>query len=87
MKAWEPYTAPNSALFALGLDDFFAPVKTVGADVVAQMHLACDWLDGQRRIGQKVVRAMHAALGRGFLVLLYCHDKTPFVNSARVRPV
>jgi hypothetical protein len=31
-------------------------------------------LDGQRRCREEIVRTMHAALGRRFLVLLNCHD-------------
>jgi hypothetical protein len=37
------------------------------------MHFAADRLDRQGRVAQVVVRAMHAALGRRFLVLLDCH--------------
>ena len=57
----------------LGLDDLLAAVVAARADMVAQMHLAADRLDGERRIGQEVVRAVHAALGSRFLVLLNSH--------------
>src|SRR5690606_22537256 len=56
-------------LFALGLDDFAATIRAVRADMVTQMSLARGRLDGQRRVGQEIVRAVHAALGRGFFVL------------------
>jgi hypothetical protein len=35
--------------------------------MVAQMHFAAHRLDGQRRIGEKRVRSMHAALDGDFL--------------------
>ena len=41
---------------------------------MAQMRLAADRLHGERRGGQEIVRAMHAALGRRLLVLLNSHD-------------
>jgi hypothetical protein len=64
-------------LLALGLQDLFAAVKTIRRNVVTQMGLAGGRLDSQRRIGQKVVSAMHATLGWGLLVLLNSHFITP----------
>jgi len=82
-KAWADRDTPGHSnhgrgragaeLFAFGLDDFAATIKAVGADMVTQMRFAGGRLDGQRRIGQKIVRTVHAALGRGFFVLLDSH--------------
>jgi hypothetical protein len=44
---------------------------------MAQMNLAGGRLERQRRIGQEIMGAMHATLGRGLLVLLDCHFATP----------
>jgi hypothetical protein len=41
------------------------------------MNLARGRLDGQRRVGQEIVSAMHTTLGRGLLVLLNGHVATP----------
>jgi hypothetical protein len=49
--------------------------------MVTQMRLARRGFHGQRRVAQKIVGAMHAALGRGFLVLLNSHFKTPEKNK------
>jgi hypothetical protein len=62
---------------ALGLEHLLAAINAIRRDMVAQMHFAGRRLDGQRRIGQEVVSAMHATLGRGFLVLLNSHVSTP----------
>jgi hypothetical protein len=64
---------PGQRLFALGLEDLLAAVKAVRADVVSQVNLAGRRLERQRWIGKRVVRAVHAALRWGLLVLLYCH--------------
>jgi hypothetical protein len=40
------------------------------------MHFTRARLNGQRRCGEEIVRTMHAALGRRFLVLLNCHDNS-----------
>jgi hypothetical protein len=66
-------TAARLKLFASGLDDLAATIKAVGADMVTQMRFTGGRLDGQRRVGQEIVRAMHATLGRGLFVLLDCH--------------
>jgi hypothetical protein len=60
-------------LFTFGLDDLTATVKAVGADMVTQMRFTRGRLNGQRRVGQKIVRTMHATLGRGLFVLLNSH--------------
>src|SRR5581483_4222310 len=60
--------------FGLERDDLLAAVVAGRADVVAQMHFAAHRLDGKRGLLQVIMRAMHAALGRGLLVLLDCHD-------------
>src|SRR6185369_1779530 len=65
---------PAGRLFVgLGRDDLLAPVEARRADVVAPMHLARHRLDCERRIGERVVRAMHSTLRRRFLVLLNGH--------------
>jgi hypothetical protein len=43
--------------------------------MVAQMHFTRGWLNGQRRVGEEIVRTVHTTLGRGFFVLLNCHFK------------
>jgi phage terminase large subunit-like protein len=40
------------------------------------MHFTRARLNAQRRCGEVVVRTMHAALRRRFLVLLNCHDNS-----------
>ena len=67
----------NERLLALGLQDFLAAVETGRGNVVTQMNLARGRLDGQRRVGQEIVSAMHTTLGRGLLVLLNGHVATP----------
>jgi hypothetical protein len=61
-------------LIALGLDYFLAAVKAGRADVVTQMGLARGWLNRCRRVGQKIMGAVHATLGWGLFILLNCHD-------------
>jgi hypothetical protein len=61
-------------LFALGLDDLLAAIETVRADMVTQVQFAGCRFHCQRRIGQEIMRPVHAALGRRFLVLLDCHE-------------
>src|SRR5690348_2119657 len=62
-----------ASLVGLGPDDFLAAVITARADVMPQMHFAADRFHGERRLGEEIVRAMHAALRGRFLVLLDCH--------------
>ena len=49
-------------LVVFGFYNFFAAIISVRADMVAQMHFAPAWFDSQRRVGQEVVRPVHAAL-------------------------
>jgi hypothetical protein len=65
------------SLLALGLQYLLAAVYAGGRDVVTQMHFPGSRFDSEGGIGQKVVGAMHATLGRGLLVLLYGHVNTP----------
>lgn len=60
-------------LLAFARKDLAPAVIAVGADVVSAMGFARGRLDGKRRGFQRVVRAAHAALGRGFPILLNCH--------------
>jgi hypothetical protein len=60
----------------LGLQNLATTVKTVGADVMATMRFTGGRLNCDRWRHQEVVRTMHAALGRGFLVLLNSHDNS-----------
>jgi len=53
---------------------------------MAQMHFARGGLDRKRRIGEKIVRAVHSALRRRLLVLLDCHMETPSSSSRRSVP-
>jgi hypothetical protein len=64
-------------LIFLGLDDFPAAVITVGADVMTQMDFTGFRVHRQRRTGQKIMRAVHTALGWRFFVLLDCHGVSP----------
>jgi hypothetical protein len=41
--------------------------------MVTQVGFARSRFNSQRRSGQEVVRAVHAALGRGFFILLNSH--------------
>jgi|SRR6185312_15015995 len=63
----------SESLFALGLDNFFAAIKSVRTDVMPQMRFARSWFYCEGRISQEIVRPVHTALGRRFLVLLNCH--------------
>ena len=71
--------APAS-LFAFATHNLLAPIVTVGADVMAQMHFTRGGLQRHRRSRQRVVRTMHAALGRRFFVLLNSHENYSFVT-------
>ncbi len=63
----------QSSAIGLGLHDLLATIIARRADMVAHVHLACRRLDRERRIGQKIMRPMHATFRRGLLVLLNCH--------------
>ena len=75
---------PGEALLVPGLDDLLAAIVTARADVMTLMHFARRRLDRERRVGEEIVSAVHAALRRGFLVLLDCHMGTPS-NSCHLR--
>jgi hypothetical protein len=68
------FNALFEGLITLGLDYLLTTVKTGRADVVTQMGLARGWLNRCRRVGQKIMCAMHATLGWGLFILLNCHD-------------
>ena len=76
LASFQPgYEFGRQALFvSLGLQDLATAIETIGADVVTQMRFARGGFDSRRRVHQKIVRAVHAALGRGLLVLLNSHD-------------
>jgi hypothetical protein len=61
-------------LVVFGFEDFATTVKAVRADVVTQVRFTGGWLDAQLWRDQEVVRTVHTALRRGFLILLDCHD-------------
>jgi hypothetical protein len=63
----------GSLFVVFGFEHFATTVKTVGADVVTQVHFTVRCC-GQGCAGQGVVRTVHATLGWGFLVLLNGHD-------------
>ena len=56
------------------LDDFLAAIEAVRRDAMTRVRLARSRVDRQRRAAQAVVRAVHAALGRGLSALLNWHD-------------
>lgn len=61
----------------LGRNNLLAAIETRRADVVTAMRFTGRRFDGNRRVGQKVVSAMIAALAGRFLILLDSHFKTP----------
>src|SRR6185295_6965151 len=69
--------ASGAKLFALGLvaalDDFLAAIETIRRNPVPRVRLARRRVDRQRRTPEMIVRAVHAALGRGLSALLNCH--------------
>src|SRR5437879_13630149 len=72
-----PVKRPGEALLAPGLDDLLAAIITARADVMTPMHFARRRLDRERRAGEEIVSAVHAALPRTFLVLLHDHTGPP----------
>jgi hypothetical protein len=60
-----------------GLNDFFAAIKTIRADMVTQVRFSRRRLGCQRFGHEKIMRTVHAALGRGLLVLLNSHETSP----------
>ena len=67
----------NERLLALALENLLAAVETGRGDVVTQVRFTGGRFDGQRRVGQEVMSAVHATLGRGLFVLLNGHVDTP----------
>jgi len=63
-------------LVVLGLENLFATIETVRADVVTHVRLAAGRFNRQLRGNQKIVRTMHATLGRGLFILLNSHDNS-----------
>ena len=60
--------------FGFAFQHFATTVKAVRADVVAQVGFASRGLNRNARNVQGIVRAVHTAFGRRFLVLLDGHD-------------
>jgi hypothetical protein len=67
-----PQPGDAGLLVVLGLDNLAAPIKAVRA----HMDLAGRRLGGQRRSGEKIVRAVLAASRSRFLILLDSHRNT-----------
>jgi hypothetical protein len=59
--------------FGLRLDHALAAVEPVGRDAMAQVRLSGLGVDRQRRLGNRIVRAVHAALGGSLATLLNWH--------------
>src|SRR6478609_10851148 len=66
---------PASVLlgFRTRLDHALAAVETVGRDAMTQMRFSGLGIDRQRRLGNRIVRAVHAALGGSLATLLNWH--------------
>src|SRR3546814_5149958 len=60
-------------LVVLGLEDLATTIRAVRADVVAHVQFAGSGFDRRGRRDEKIVRTMHAALGRALFVLLNSH--------------
>ena len=58
---------------SLSSDDFLATVETGGRNVMTTMNFAGCRFDSQRRVRQKIVSTVIAALVGRFLVLLNSH--------------
>jgi hypothetical protein len=72
-----PYSKKRRRLLVVfGLEHFTATIETVRADVVTEVRLTGGWLDTQLWCNQEIVRTVHAALRRGLLILLNCHDNS-----------
>jgi hypothetical protein len=72
-KRLPQHARPDLFSSSFGLDDLTATVKAVRRDVVAQVHFTSGGLYCGAWGVQSVVGTVHAALGRGFFVLLNCH--------------
>src|SRR6188474_1195763 len=75
MQSTATVIVTRARLLVLALDDLLAAVVAGRADVMPQVHFARRRLDGERRLGQRIVGAVHAALRRGLAVLWDCHDR------------
>lgn len=72
------YDANAELLFVLlGLNHLLAAVEAGRADVVTASHFTSRRLDGESRVGKKVMRATIATAGSRFFILLNSHFKTP----------
>jgi hypothetical protein len=69
--------------FRLCFQHFAATVKTSGTDVVAEVNFAGGGLHCDSWHNQGVVRAVHAALGGRFFVLLNCHGRLLVICTAQ----
>src|SRR5215510_14980664 len=59
---------PPPSVFGLlvaRLDHLLAAIVAIGGDAMTEVRLTRLRIDGQRRLAQRIVRAVHAALGRG----------------------
>jgi acetyltransferase-like isoleucine patch superfamily enzyme len=56
------------------LNHLATTIETIGAHVVAQVRFTAGTLNGNARLGQKVVCATHVTLGTALAGLLYGHD-------------
>src|SRR6478752_3705678 len=63
--------------FGRFFDDAFAAIKTVGSDAMTQVGFTRLRIDGQGGLRQRIVRTMHAALGRRFTTFLNGHGTNP----------
>jgi hypothetical protein len=71
--------------FGLAFKHLASAVKTGWADVVAKMRLTGGGLYSNARYGKGIVRAVHAALGRRFFILLDGHDPLLSKGAAKNR--
>jgi hypothetical protein len=69
------HAKPGKSSLVLGLQNFATTIEASGADVVTQVGFTRGGLNGDTGHAQSVVRAVHAALGRRFFVLLDGHDR------------
>jgi hypothetical protein len=76
LRAWikETLDSGKESGFRFGFQHFATTVKTVGADVMTQMHFASSGFNCDAGNGQSIVRTVHTALRRGFFILLDSHN-------------
>jgi hypothetical protein len=77
--------SPQNLFVGFGFDNFLAAIVTRRRHMMTQVRFTCGWLYGKRRAHQKIVRAVHATLGRGFFVLLNCHDVSPEYSNQNLK--